>query len=83
MIKKHSMKMNRTYLLDDDINYKILILHILKTLDNDIKQKIFDILIKEEIEEFLNQEFTELSIETLRDLVELDYYLDLELYSDQ
>ena len=65
MIKKHYMKMNRTYLLDDDINYKILILYILKTLDNDIKQKIFDILIKEEIEEFLNQEFTELSIETL------------------
>ena len=45
------IKMN-SYLLDDDVNYKILILYILKSLNTDIKITIYDkLLIYEIIEE--------------------------------
>ncbi|WP_441105914.1 hypothetical protein [Escherichia coli] len=75
--------MINTYLLDDDIRYKILILYILKNINGDVRRNIYDILVKIDLEEFMNQEFTELTLENLRDLNELDYYLELELYSDQ
>ena len=49
-IPKENVEMTKNnYLLKNDRNYKILLLYILRTLNNDVKQKIFKILINEEI----------------------------------
>ncbi|MDW3612586.1 MAG: hypothetical protein QOK90_10695 [Nitrososphaeraceae archaeon] len=70
---------NKTYLLDDDSNYKILILYTLRTLNNDIKTKIYDILVTYEIIEIMEQGWTELIIPD--DINDLDLY-ELDLYPD-
>ena len=56
MIKMHS------YLLVDDVNYKILILYILKSLNTDIKRTIYDILLTYEIIEVTTQGWAKLVI---------------------
>ena len=55
-----------TYLLDDDVNYKILILYILKDLNTDIKRAIYDILVTYEIIEITTQGWTELTYKVYR-----------------
>ena len=52
-----------TYLLDDDVNYKILILHILRGLNTDIKKEIYDILVTCEIIEVTTQGWSKLVIQ--------------------
>ena len=52
-----------TYLLDDDVNYKILILYILKGLNTDIKRGIYDILVRYEIIEVTTQGWSKLVIQ--------------------
>ena len=69
-----------TYLLDDDINYKILILYILKDLNTDIKRAIYDILVTYEIIEITTQGWAELDIQ---DNFYDEFYYDInDLYDD-
>ena len=70
---------NHTYLLEENIEYKILILYIFNRLNNDIKRKIYDILVTFEIIYVMEQAFTELIVSHEIDI--LDLY-ELDLYSD-
>jgi len=70
---------NHTYLLEENIDYKILMLYIFKRLNNDVKRKIYDILVTFEIIYVMEQAFTELIVSHEIDI--LDLY-ELDLYSD-
>lgn len=70
---------NHTYLLEENIEYKILILYIFNRLNNDVKRKIYDILVTFEIIYVMEQAFTELIVSHEIDI--LDLY-ELDLYSD-
>ena len=74
-------KMNKmsTYLIDDDNNYKILLLYILKDLSTDIKREIYDKLVTYEIIEITTQGWTELTIQSIQDELYYDMY---DLYDD-
>ena len=74
-------KMNKmtTYLIDDDDNYKILLLYILKDLSTDIKREIYDKLVTYEIIEITTQGWTELTIQSIQDELYYDMY---DLYND-
>ena len=70
---------NNLYLLNNNTNYKTLILYMLKPLDNDIRRTIYDILIEHEkitkleyewMIELIQQDWTELTISTIYDLYE-------------
>ena len=78
------IKMN-SYLLDDDVNYKILILYILKGLNTDIKRIIYDILLTYEVIEVTTQGWAELVIQDdfYDNNFDIDLYDDLELFRDQ
>ena len=56
-----------TYLIDDDDNYKILLLYILKNLSTDIKREIYDKLVTYELIEITTQGWTELTIQSCHD----------------
>ena len=67
-----------TYLLDNNEDYKILLLHTLRHLDSDVRRKIYDILVTYEIIELMQQNWLEFNISDYRDdRYELDLY-----YSD-
>ena len=70
---------NHTYLLEENIDYKILMLYIFKRLNNDVKRKLYDILVTFEIIYVMEQAFTELIVSHEIDI--LDLY-ELDLYSD-
>ena len=74
-------KMNKmsTYLIDDNDNYKILLLYILKDLSTDIKREIYDKLVTYEIIEITTQGWTELTIQSIQDELYYDMY---DLYDD-
>ena len=74
-------KMNKmtTYLIDDDDEYKILLLYILKNLNTDIKWEIYDKLVTYEIIEITTQGWTELTIQSIQDELYYDMY---DLYDD-
>jgi len=74
MFSKSYDKMN-TYLIDDNLSYKILILYILKNIDNDVRRIIYEKLLNFEIIEIMDQNWTELIIPEI-DLYELDLYFD-------
>ena len=68
-----------TYLLDDNVDYKILLLYILKNLNTDIKREIYNKLLTYEIIEITTQGWTELTIQSIQD----DLYYDMyDLYDD-
>ena len=69
-----------TYLIDDDDEYKILLLYILKNLNTDIKREIYDKLVTYEIIEITTQGWTELTIQSIQDELYYDIY---DLYDDQ
>ena len=74
-------KMNKmsTYLIDDDDNYKILLLYILKNLNIDIKREIYGKLLTYEIIEITTQGWTKLTIQSIQD----EHYYDMYyLYDD-
>ena len=56
-----------TYLLDDNVDYKILLLYILKNLNIDIKREIYGKLLTYEIIEITTQGQTELTIQSIQD----------------
>jgi len=64
-----------TYLIDDDITYKTLILYILKDINNDVRRIIYEKILAFEITEIIDQNWTELIIPET-DLYELDLYFD-------
>ncbi|MUG03619.1 hypothetical protein ECC01_21850 [Bacillus tequilensis] len=68
-----------TYLLNDDVDYKILLLYILKKLNTDIKREIYDKLVTYEIIEITTQGWTELTIQNIQDEL---YYDIFDLYDD-
>ena len=68
-----------TYLIDDDDEYKILLLYILKNLNTDIKREIYDKLVTYEIIEITTQGWTELTIQSIQDELYYDIY---DLYDD-
>ena len=68
-----------TYLLDDNVDYKILLLYILKNLNTDIKREIYDKLVTYEIIEITTQGWTELTIQSIQDELYYDMY---DLYDD-
>ena len=68
-----------TYLLNDDVDYKILLLYILKNLNTDIKREIYDKLVTYEIIEITTQGWTELTIKSIQDELYYDMY---DLYDD-
>ena len=68
-----------TYLLDDSVDYKILLLYILKNLNTDIKREIYNKLLIYEIIEITTQEWTELTIQSIQDELYYDMY---DLYDD-
>ena len=68
-----------TYLIDNDDNYKILLLYILKDLSTDIKREIYDKLVTYEIIEITTQGWTELTIQSIQDELYYDMY---DLYDD-
>ena len=68
-----------TYLLNDDVDYKILLLYILKNLNTDIKREIYDKLVTYEIIEITTQGWTELTIQSIQDELYYDMY---DLYDD-
>ena len=76
-----------SYLLDDDVNYKTLILYILKDLNTDIKREIYDMLVTYEVIEVTTQGWTKLDIQN--DFYDefyfdiYDLYDDLEIFRDQ
>ena len=68
-----------TYLLNDDVDHKILLLYILKNLNTDIKREIYDKLVTYEIIEITTQGWTELTIQSIQDELYYDIY---DLYDD-
>ena len=68
-----------TYLLDDNVDYKILLLYILKNLNTDIKREIYNKLLTYEIIEITTQGWTELTIQSIQDELYYDMY---DLYND-
>ena len=68
-----------TYLLDDNVDYKILLLYILKNLNTDIKREIYNKLLTYEIIEITTQGWTELTIQSIQDELCYDMY---DLYDD-
>ena len=68
-----------THLLDDNVDYKILLLYILKNLNSDIKREIYDKLVTYEIIEITTQGWTELTIQSIQDELYYDMY---DLYDD-
>ena len=68
-----------TYLLNDDVDYKILLLYILKNLNTDIKREIYDKLVTYEIIEIKTQGWIELTIQSIQDELYYDMY---DLYDD-
>ena len=68
-----------TYLLDDNVGYKILLLYILKNLNTDIKREIYNKLLTYEIIEITTQGWTELTIQSIQDELYYDIY---DLYDD-
>lgn len=68
-----------TYLLDDNVDYKILLLYILKNLNTDIKREIYNKLLTYEIIEITTQGWTELTIQSIQDELYYDMY---DLYDD-
>ena len=67
------------YLIDDDDEYKILLLYILKNLNTDIKREIYDKLVTYEIIEITTHGWTELTIQSIQDELYYDIY---DLYDD-
>ena len=68
-----------TYLLNDDVDYKILLFYILKNLNIDIKGEIYNKLLTYEIIEITTQGWTELTIQSIQDELYYDMY---DLYDD-
>ena len=68
-----------TYLLDDNVDYKILLLYILKNLNTDIKREIYNKLLTYEIIEITTQGWTELTIQSIQNELYYDMY---DLYDD-
>ena len=68
-----------TYLLNDDVDYKILLFYILKNLNIDIKREIYNKLLTYEIIEITTQGWTELTIQSIQDELYYDMY---DLYDD-
>ena len=68
-----------TYLLDDNVDYKILLLYILKNLNTDIKREIYNKLLTYEIIEITTQGWTKLTIQSIQDELYYDIY---DLYDD-
>ena len=68
-----------TYLLKDDVDYKILLLYILKNLNTDTKREIYDKLVTYEIIEITTQGWTDLTIQSIQDELYYDMY---DLYDD-
>lgn len=68
-----------THLLDDNVDYKILLLYILKNLNTDIKREIYNKLLTYEIIEITTQGWTELTIQSIQDELYYDMY---DLYDD-
>ena len=68
-----------TYLIDDDDEYKILLLYILKNLNTDTNREIYDKLVTYEIIEITTQGWTELTIQSIQDELYYDIY---DLYDD-
>ena len=68
-----------TYLLKDDVDYKILLLYILKNLNTDIIREIYDKLVTYEIIEITTQGWTELTIQSIQEELYYDMY---DLYDD-
>ena len=73
------IKKMETYLLDDNVDYKILLLYILKNLNTDIKREIYNKLLTYEIIEITTQGWTELTIQSIQDELYYDMY---DLYDD-
>lgn len=67
-----------TYLLDDNVDYKILLLYILKNLNTDIKGEIYNKLLTYEIIEITTQGWTKLTIQSIQDELYYDMY-DLDI----
>ena len=68
-----------TYLLNDDVDYKILLFYILKNLNTEIKREIYNKLLTYEIIEITTQGWTELTIQSIHDELYYDMY---DLYDD-
>ena len=68
-----------TYLLNDDVDHKILLLYILKNLNTDIKREIYNKLLTYEIIEITTQGWTELTIQSIQDELYYDMY---DIYDD-
>ena len=68
-----------TYLLDDNVDYKILLLYIQKNLNTDIKREIYNKLLTYEIIEITTQGWTKLTIQSIQDGLYYDIY---DLYDD-
>ena len=68
-----------TYLLDDNIDYKILLLYTLKNLNTDIKREIYNKLLTYEIIEIITKGWTKLTIQSIQDELYYDMY---DLYDD-
>ena len=68
-----------TYLLDDNVDYKILLLYILKNLNTDIKREIYNKLLTYEIIEITTQGWIGLTIQSIQDELYYDMY---DLYDD-
>ena len=68
-----------TYLLNDDVDYKILLFYILKNLNTDIKREIYNKLLTYEIIEITTQGWTKLTIQSIQDKLYYDMY---DLYDD-
>ena len=68
-----------TYLLNDDVDYKILLFYILKNLNTDIKREIYNKLLTYEIIEITTQGWTKLTIQSIQDELYYDIY---DLYDD-
>ena len=68
-----------TYVLDDNVDYKILLLYILKNLNTNIKREIYNKLLTYEIIEITTQGWTKLTIQSIQDELYYDMY---DLYDD-
>ena len=68
-----------TYLLNDDVDYKLLLFYILKNLNIDIKREIYNKLLTYEIIEITTQGWTKLTIQSIQDELYYDIY---DLYDD-
>jgi len=69
--KNNNLMSNHTYLLDNNNDYKILILYTFNQLNNDIRRKIYDILITFEIINIMEQGYTELILSEEIDVLDL------------